>query len=86
VNLCHWADKEGMIYTMENNEVSAEIINLLKIQRHDFVNHLQVIHALLQLGRTEKALIYIEELAKDSRLISDTLKVHEEQCAKAQQV
>lgn len=69
---------------MENHEVNAEIINLLKIQRHDFVNHLQVIHALLQLGRTEKALTYIEELAKDSRLISDTLKVHEEQCAKAQ--
>ena len=66
---------------MENNEVSAEIINVLKIQRHDFVNHLQVIHALLQLGRTEKALIYIEDLAKDSRLISDTLKIHEEQCA-----
>lgn len=69
---------------MENHEVNAESINLLKIQRHDFVNHLQVIHALLQLGRTEKALIYIEELAKDSRLISDTLKIHEEQCAKAQ--
>ncbi|MBP2625986.1 MAG: hypothetical protein H6Q68_697 [Firmicutes bacterium] len=69
---------------MENHEVSGEIVKLLKIQRHDFVNHLQVIHALLQLGRTEKALIYIEELAKDSRLISDTLKVHEEQCANAQ--
>lgn len=67
---------------MENNEVGAESVNLLKIQRHDFVNHLQVIHALLQLGRTEKALTYIEELAKDSRLISDTLKIHEEQCAK----
>lgn len=66
---------------MDNDEVGAESINLLKIQRHDFVNHLQVIHALLQLGRTEKALAYIEELAKDSRLISDTLKIHEEQRA-----
>ena len=67
---------------MGEHEVSEESVNLLKIQRHDFVNHLQVIHALLQLGRTEKALIYIEELAKDSRLISDTLTIHEEQCAK----
>ena len=65
---------------MENHEVNEEIMDLLKIQRHDFVNHLQVIHALLQLGRTEKALVYIDELAKDSRLISDTLKIHEEQC------
>ncbi len=64
---------------MENHEVDAESVNLLKIQRHDFVNHLQVIHALLQLGRTEKALTYIEELAKDSRLISNTLAIYEEQ-------
>ncbi|MBC8014478.1 MAG: Spo0B domain-containing protein [Sporomusaceae bacterium] len=64
---------------MENDEVGADSVNLLKIQRHDFVNHLQVIHALLQLGRTEKALAYIEELAKDSKLISDTLKIYEEQ-------
>jgi len=71
---------------MEKHEVDEESVNLLKIQRHDFVNHLQVIHALLQLGRTQKALTYIEELAKDSRLISDTLKIHEEQCVKAQKV
>ncbi len=64
---------------MEHHEVDAESVNLLKIQRHDFVNHLQVIHALLQLGRTEKALTYIEELAKDSRLISNTLAIYEEQ-------
>ena len=64
---------------MEHHEVDAESVNLLKIQRHDFVNHLQVIHALLQLGRTEKALTYIEELTKDSRLISNTLAIYEEQ-------
>lgn len=64
---------------MEEHEMDAESVNLLKIQRHDFVNHLQVIHALLQLGRTEKALAYIEELAKDSRLISNTLAIYEEQ-------
>ncbi len=64
---------------MENHGIDAEKMNLLKIQRHDFINHLQVIHALLQLGRTEKALIYIEDLAKDSRLISDTLAIQQEQ-------
>ena len=66
---------------MENHEVSTESVELLRIQRHDFINHLQVIHALLQLGRTEKALTYIEELAKDATLISDTLKIYEEQRA-----
>jgi len=65
---------------MENHEVSTESVELLRIQRHDFINHLQVIHALLQLGRTEKALMYIENLAKDSRSISDVLKTYQEQC------
>ena len=64
---------------MGNHEVSTESVELLRIQRHDFINHLQVIHALLQLGRTEKALLYIEELAKNTDAISDTLKVYEEQ-------
>lgn len=64
---------------MENHELDAESINLLRIQRHDFINHLQVIHALLQLGRTEKALTYIEELAKNSRLLSSTIDIEEEQ-------
>ena len=66
---------------MGNHETDGEIINLLKKQRHDFVNHLQVIHALIQLGRNEKAITYIEDLAKDSRLISETLKIHDEQDA-----
>jgi sensor histidine kinase regulating citrate/malate metabolism len=64
---------------MENHEVSTESVELLRIQRHDFINHLQVIHALLQLGRAEKALTYIEELAKGSSLISNTLKIYAEQ-------
>lgn len=70
---------EGMI-KMEKHEVCEEIVTLLKKQRHDFVNHLQVIHAMLQMGRGEKALLYIEELAKDPGLVSDTLKAYEEQC------
>ncbi|MDF2636453.1 MAG: signal transduction histidine kinase regulating citrate/malate metabolism, partial [Pelosinus sp.] len=47
---------------MEDHEVCEEIVTLLRKQRHDFVNHLQVIHAMLQMGRREKALLYIEEL------------------------
>ncbi len=64
---------------MENHEVSTESVELLRIQRHDFINHLQVVHALLQLGRTEKALKYIEDLAKDASLISNAIKVYQEQ-------
>lgn len=61
---------------MANQAISEEAIRLLRLQRHDFINHLQVIHAMLQLGRTEKALAYIETLAKDTNLISDVLAEH----------
>ena len=64
---------------MENNGVCEEAITMLRKQRHDFMNHLQVVHAMLQMGRTEKALLYIEELAKDPKLISDVLDDHKKQ-------
>lgn len=58
------------------NEVCTELIRLLRVQRHDFINHMQVIHAMLQLGRTEKAMDYIENLAKDPSLVTDSLHTH----------
>jgi len=66
---------------MEKHEVSAQSVNLLKIQRHDFINHLQVIHTLLQLGRTQKAITYIEELSKNPSLVSAVLQTYEEKSA-----
>lgn len=48
-----------------NQEVCQEMIKMLRRQRHDFVNHIQVVHAYLQIGKVEKALAYLEELAKD---------------------
>jgi hypothetical protein len=37
---------------------------ILRKQRHDFLNHLQVIYGLLQLHKTERALEYIEGMLK----------------------
>ncbi|WP_425060636.1 hypothetical protein SCACP_13720 [Sporomusa carbonis] len=53
------------------------VIKLLRIQRHDFLNHLQVIHAMIQLGRDEKALQYIEKLAHDPELVSNVLATYQ---------
>jgi len=50
-----------------------DVVKLLHVQRHDFINHLQVIHAMVRLGRNEKALQYIEKLAHDPQMISDVL-------------
>jgi sensor histidine kinase regulating citrate/malate metabolism len=57
-----------------NLEVCTELIRLLRLQRHDFVNHIQVVHGMLQLGKTEQAMQYIEDLAKDPALVSHTLQ------------
>ncbi|MDR3562877.1 MAG: Spo0B domain-containing protein [Negativicutes bacterium] len=54
---------------------------LLRDQRHDFINHMQVIHALLQMGRVEKALKYIEDLAKNPDLVAGPLRQYREQQA-----
>jgi hypothetical protein len=37
---------------------------LLRKQRHDFLNHLQVIYGLLQLSKMERALEYIDGMLK----------------------
>ncbi|EAX48096.1 signal transduction histidine kinase regulating citrate/malate metabolism [Thermosinus carboxydivorans Nor1] len=63
---------------MATGEVCSELIRLLKMQRHDFINHLQVIHAMLQLGRVEKALKYIEDLSHDQALVTEQLANHKE--------
>ncbi|MEN6414497.1 MAG: Spo0B domain-containing protein [Veillonellales bacterium] len=57
-------------------KVCDELVRLLRVQRHDFINHLQVVHGMLQLGRTENAMAYIENLAKDPSLITDQIRVH----------
>lgn len=56
-----------------------DVIKLLRIQRHDFLNHLQVIHAMIQLGRGEKALQYIEKLAHDPEMISNVLAAYNDE-------
>ncbi|HWQ61987.1 MAG TPA: Spo0B domain-containing protein [Negativicutes bacterium] len=58
------------------DEICEEMERLLRAQRHDFINHIQVVHALLQLGRTEKALAYLEDLAKDPSLVAGPLQMH----------
>ena len=59
---------------MGEAEIMEAVTLALRRQRHDFINHLQVIYALAQLGKTQRVLDYIDELAKDPGLISDALE------------
>jgi len=61
---------------MAKLEVKEEVLLLLKMQRHD----LQVIHAMIQLGKMDKALIYIEELSQDPKgLVTEELTLRAEE-------
>ncbi|MCE5284295.1 MAG: Spo0B domain-containing protein [Pelosinus sp.] len=58
----------------DQSEVCNELIRLLRLQKHDFINHFQVVHGLIQLGKIDRALQYIEDLAKDPALVANTLR------------
>lgn len=57
------------------------IIRMLRAQRHDFVNHIQVAHALLQLGKVDRAKDYLEGVAKNTNMVAETLRLHSEEGA-----
>ena len=61
---------------LDKNELDKDII-LLRKQRHDFMNDLQVIYGYLQTKRPKGALEYIEKLAKQNEIISEIYKLQD---------
>ncbi|MBQ8954227.1 MAG: Spo0B domain-containing protein [Clostridia bacterium] len=51
-----------------------ELNGTLRAQRHDFMNHLQVVYSLMELGDYGEASDYIERVYGDIRRVSRTLK------------
>jgi len=47
-------------------------LEIVQVQRHDFLNHLQVISGLLQLNKIERALEYISRVSKEISQSSKT--------------
>ena len=58
------AHVQQQLYYVENLE---QLIGRLKSERHDFNNHLSVIHGLLEGGETQKAAEYTTKLVKECR-------------------
>ena len=48
----------------------AKMMQLFSHQRHDFLNHLQVVSGLLQMNREEQARDYIKNVAREVALLS----------------
>lgn len=51
------------------------LISSVQSLRHDITNHIQVLHGLLKLGKTEKALEYLNSLFKEVRSI-ESVKIN----------
>ncbi|RAP77458.1 sensor histidine kinase [Paenibacillus montanisoli] len=47
----------------------------IRSQRHDFVNHVQTIHALAELGKTEELKAYTAELTGEIRQMNDIINI-----------
>ena len=63
-----WAE---VIATMQGE---AELNRKLRAQRHDFINHLQVVHSLIQLQEYNDANEYIEKVYHDIRQVGEVLR------------
>ena len=54
-----------------------DYVNLLRKQRHDFMNDLQVIYGYLQMKRPQEALGYIDRLSKENEIISEIYRLQD---------
>ena len=48
--------------------------NTMRAQRHDFMNHLQVVHSLIELGEHNEANLYIDKVYDQIEKVSSSLK------------
>ncbi|KYZ75387.1 hypothetical protein AXX12_14665 [Anaerosporomusa subterranea] len=62
---------------MAEQAIREEILRLLRLQRHDFINHIQVIQAFIQLGKLDKALRYIDDMVKSPEMTGDLLALYQ---------
>ncbi|WP_223156837.1 Spo0B domain-containing protein [Thermosediminibacter oceani] len=48
-----------------------------RLQRHDFNNHLQIIYTMIQLGKHEKALEYMNNVKRDNEVFSAVCRLED---------
>ena len=70
--------KQGKILDIQNFYIEHlnELVRVIRTQRHDFVNHFQVVYALMKTGKGEKAQQYIEDLCQHVRITGEILQLN----------
>ncbi len=54
-----------MVETIQDVDLLAELLGLYRLQRHDVLNHFQVVMGYLQLGKSAAALDYLRQATAD---------------------
>lgn len=55
--------------------LSEELNEKLRMYKHDFSNHLQIIQGLIQLGHGDRALKYVNKISGQGKMIYDTYEI-----------
>lgn len=66
--------REEWVEMTQTMKGEAELNTMLRAQRHDFINHLQVVHSLIQLDEQREAAQYIEQVYNDIRQVGEVLR------------
>lgn len=67
--------RERMIHGLQQTNDQMEALNQrLRAQRHDFLNHIQVVYSLLEMGESAEAADYLERVYDELRSVSKVLR------------
>lgn len=67
--------KHTTVSPIEELDSARALLQFLRIQQHDFLNHIQVILAYLQLNKTQRAMEYIEDIIGQKQELSTIYKL-----------
>ncbi|MDX1358136.1 MAG: ATP-binding protein [Clostridia bacterium] len=59
---------------MESYDKTSELNNTLREQRHDFLNHIQIIHGLIEMDNHKEAAEYMEDVYSEIQSVNKIMK------------
>ncbi len=70
------AKQEGLL-ELQNYHIEQlqEMNRIIRTQRHDFVNHLQTVYGLMQLGMVEEAQVFMSEIFTEVQISGEVLRL-----------
>lgn len=71
----HTRRRERTISGLKETNDQMEALNLkLRAQRHDFLNHIQVVYSLLEMGESQEASDYLERIWTEFKTVSRVMR------------